>query len=682
MTKILYGSTIFLSAFLLFFIQPLIAKAMLPYFGGSGFVWISTILFFQIALLLGYGYAYFLAKYFRQGTQAAIHLVFLCGSLVFIPIYLHSPASVEGLWSVWAVLLLLTKSILIPCIIISASSPLLQHWYCHLHKTTFPYVFYSISNAGSLIGLLGYPFLLEPLIGLKVQRLGWSIGYGVYVLLCLFCLRKLLGEQPEQGSLTKDGYSLSVASCLKWLLFTFLSSALLLSTTQFLVQNVINLPLLWVIPLALYLISYIVIFSNPKSYNREFWSTSFMVWLILFLWLLYHAQLGGINVVIVILAMLYSACMICHGELIKIKPHSQDLTLFYLVIAFGGVLGGIFSNIVALFLFVNWWDLFVPLLVINVLVIISLTHQYLLSKRRWDLALNVLSVFLLAGMIYAIYMNIYNPKKEIITQYRNPYGVIKVFDSSSSDALSYRAIMHGMVVHGFQFKDAKKAKQATTYYGHHSGIGVAFDFLRENHRSLNVGIVGLGCGVIATYGKKGDNFTFYEIDPDVEKVARNDFSFISQSEASIRIFVGDARLVLQNHVPKSDAQKYDLLIVDAFNGDSIPSHLLTSDAMMIYQQHLAKNGLLAIHISNTYLDLLPVTKGLAQNSGCAHYLIQSKNDPNNGLFDATWTLITCEPSFENWLVHHGIKAQATEKVKPRLWTDDENTILPLLKWQG
>lgn len=682
MTKILYGLTIFLSAFLLFFIQPLIAKVMLPYFGGSGFVWISTILFFQIALLLGYGYAYFLAKYFEQGTQAAIHLVFLCGSLVFIPIYLHSPASVEGMWSVWAVLLLLSKSILIPCIIISASSPLLQHWYCHLHKTTFPYVFYSISNAGSLIGLLGYPFLLEPLIGLKVQRLGWSIAYAIYVLLCLFCLRKLLGEQSQKSNLIKDGSRLDVTICFKWLLLTFLSSALLLSTTQFLVQNVINLPLLWVIPLVLYLISYIVVFSNPRSYNREFWSTSFMVWLILFLWLLYHAQLGGINVVIVILAMLYCACMICHGELIKTKPNSQDLTLFYLVIAFGGVLGGIFSNIVGLLVFVNWWDLFIPLIVTHVLVIISLRGQYLKSRKNWDLGLNVLSLLLLVGMVYAIYMNIYNPKKEIIAQYRNPYGVIKVFDSRSSDPFSYRAIMHGMVVHGFQFKDPTKAKQATTYYGNYSGIGVAFNFLREHQRSLNVGIVGLGCGVLAAYGKKGDNFSFYEIDPDVENVAKNNFSFLSQSEASIRIFVGDARLVLQNHVPKSDAQKYDLLIVDAFNGDSIPSHLLTSDAMMIYQQHLAKNGLIAIHISNTYLDLLPVTKALAQNSGCKHYLIQSIKDPKNGLFDATWALITCEPTFEHWLAQHHIKAQDTDKVKPRLWTDDENTILPLLKWNG
>ncbi|MGD9593106.1 MAG: fused MFS/spermidine synthase, partial [Candidatus Berkiella sp.] len=640
------------------------------------------ILFFQVSLLLGYCYAFGLAKLFKPSTQATIHLILLCGSLIFIPIYLHSPSSLEGVWSVWAVLLLLTKSILIPCIVVSASSPLLQHWYYQLHQISFPYVFYSISNAGSLIGLFGYPFILEPMMGLKIQRLGWSIGYGVYVLLCLVCLSKLLGSKIQQGPAIKIKRTNLIIS-FKWLLLTFLSSALLLSTTQFLVQNVINLPLLWVIPLALYLISYIVVFSNNKGYHREFWAASFLTWLVLFLWLFYHAQMGGMNVVIVILAMLFTACMFCHGELVNAKPPSENLTLFYLMIALGGVLGGVFSNIIALLLFVNWWDLFLPLVIVNVLIVLYFAKTYLKTRSKWDLGLNLISIIILIGATLSISMSIFNPAKQIVAKYRNPYGMISVYDDiGQNKTFSFRAIMHGMVIHGLQFLDVKKENLPTTYYGKTAGVGIAFEYLRAKRHPLKVGIIGLGCGTIAAYGEKGDSFTFYEIDMDMAKLAMKKFSFLPTSKATIRVILGDARLRLQNNIPKADEQKYDLLILDAFNGDSIPSHLLTIEAMTVYQQHLAKEGIIAVHTSNTYIDLLPVTKALAQQIGCQHDWIVGLNDPNNGLFYSTWALITCDPNFASWLKRHQVKVQDTQKVSPRLWTDDFNSILPLLIYRG
>ncbi len=672
----LYGIAIFLSAFLLFFIQPLIAKGMLPYFGGSGIVWISTILFFQIVLLLGYFYAYVLSRYFSQKIQAIIHLVLLCASIFYLPIHLEYQAAFESLWPPLAILLLLSKSILLPCVIICASSPLLQHWYCRVNQSEYPYIYYAISNAGSLIGLLGYPFLLEPLLGLKVQGFFWSLAYGVYVVLCIACLVKLFSI--KESAQEREGFDLRLPLILKWISLTFLSSALLLSTTQFLVQNVMNLPLLWVLPLALYLISYIVVFAQEKPYDHVFWSSTFVVWLGLLLWLLYHFTLAGVNVVIVVLALLYSACMICHGELVKAKPKTQDLTLYYLMIALGGVLGGLFSNIIALQFFSNWWDLYVPLFIINGIVVFLLYRQYVISKSKWDYILKFLGLFSLISFSVVIYLNIYNPAQHAVAHYRNPYGLIKVFDMGDEKSpTAYRVIMHGMVVHGLQFKDQDKAQWPTTYYGHHTGIGLVFDYLKAQH-PLQVGVIGLGSGILAAYGEKGDSFTFYEIDPDVVQVAHTYFSFMRDSKAKMDTVLGDARLQLQ----KNGSHKYNVLIVDAFSGDAIPTHLLTKEALSLYKLHLAKNGILAFHTSNTYLDFKSVTKALAEQQGCAHYWLVNNSEESKGVFAASWAIVSCDKHFGEWLKEKEIPLVNTDKVAPSVWTDDYNTILPLLKWNG
>ncbi len=678
MIQVLYGITIGLSAFLLFFIQPLIAKAMLPYFGGSGFVWIATILFFQIVLLLGYGYAYALTKFFSDRSQAIIHLILLALSFYFIPLHLHYDPTLQTLWSPLAVLSLLAVSVLLPCIVISASSPLLQHWYCRLRHTTFPYIYYSVSNAGSLLGLLGYPFLLEPIIGLKNQQLGWSIFYGIYALLCLLCLGKLF-TLKKTTNLSSDIRSTARQKC-QWLFLTFLSSALLLSTTQFLVQNVLNMPLLWVLPLALYLISYIITFSKPKYYDREFWSVSFLIWLTAILWLVNHMQLGGINVVIVILALLFSACMICHGELIKQKPETEDLTLFYLFIALGGVLGGLFSNIIALLIFKNWWDFYLPLISINVIIITLFSRQYVKSRKLWDLSLQLFSIFGVITLGIVVFLNIYMPKEKLIAQFRNPYGFIRVYDFHfSKPGFDYRAYMHGMVIHGLQFNELSKQFWPTTYFGHSSGVGVAFEFLREKNKSLEIGIIGLGCGTLSAYSKKGDRFTFYEIDKDSQTVASDYFTFLKGSKANIQVQLGDARLQLQRELLKNGSHHFDMLVVDAFNGDAIPSHLLTVEAMALYKKHLSNDGIIAIHTSNTYLNFLPVTTALAQNQGCSQYWIASKNSGPKGLSDATWSLISCDPALGTWLLEHHLQVDTGKSVTPILWTDDFNTILPLLK---
>jgi hypothetical protein len=680
MINLIYGLTIFLSAFLLFFVQPMIAKIMLPIFGGSSFVWLATILFFQTVLLVGYTYAYVLTKYFSSKKQICIHIVLLITSFYYIPIHLHQSNVSDQLWSPLAVLWVLMMSILLPCIIISASSPLLQHWYCNIKKSTFPYVFYAISNAGSLIGLLSYPFLLEPLFGLKFQSMGWSVFYGIYFILCLLCLVKLW--KLKKGGDTENKSSISSnANRLKWLALTFLSSALLLSVTQFLVQNVINMPLIWVLPLSCYLISYIVIFAKPKNYDRQFWASSFLVWLLLTIWLILEYRLTGLNAVIVFLALLYSACMVCHGELIKLKPNNEDLTLFYLYIALGGVLGGIFSNIIALLIFKNWWDLYLPLIIINCII---LSLFYLQQRERptsWNRILSFFSILSIAFFGVVIILNTYMSDQTLVAQFRNPYGFIKVVDYDYLDqAMSRRALIHGKVMHGLQFKEKSKLLWPTTYYGHSSGIGKAFEYLNEQRRPLKIGIVGLGAGTLAAYANKADEFTFYEIDKDIQKVAMEYFKFLSANPGKTNIILGDARIALQNQLLQG-SQQYNMLIVDAFNGDAIPAHLLTNEAMRLYMAHIVNHGIIALNTTNTYLDFMPVSLALAQNQHCSQYWITNGVDVAEREFPATWALISCDPQLGSWLQENHIALRSTRHITPILWTDDSNSVLPLMKWE-
>lgn len=683
MFKWLFGIAIFNSAFLLFFIQPLLAKHILPIFGGSAFVWIVSILFFQIGLLLGYGYAYLLAKFLSERKQALIHFFLLICSFYYIPLHLHQSISVDNLWPPVAVLKLLGINILLPFIIISASSPLLQHWYCRIKHTQFPYYYYSISNLGSLLGLLGYPFLIEPLMGINSQALMWSGLYSCYTVLCILCIIKLVFTKPIIEPQIIDP-QISLFQILSWLLLTFLSSAFLLSITQYLTQNVINLPLMWVLPLALYLISFIVTFKNPKGYDRTFWIPTFILWLILTLLLFYHYALYGKAAVIILLSLFYAFCMVCHGQLIRLKPASQNLTLFYLFIALGGVLGGIFTNIVALFLFKNWWDFYLPLIMLSIIVTVLSVREYRLSFKKWDLGITLFSFVSILTLFSIIILEIFYPHESLVAQKRNLYGFMRVYDFKfPNQEQNFRQLMHGTVIHGMQYLNQKRKLWPTAYFGPHSGPGVAIEFFKQlKHKSINIGVVGLGCGTIAALTEKGDYINFYEIDEDIKSIAYQYFSYLTESPSKTHVTIGDARLQMKQESQQKVFDQYDVLIIDAFNGDAIPFHLLTIEAMQIYNKLLKKNGVLVFQTTNIYVNLLPLTKGLADNLGCNHYLVETKEDNNKGLFASRWVLISCNPALGPWLsAHKDISLILIKNIKPILWTDDYNSILPIIKWQ-
>ncbi len=675
--RLLFSLTVFISAFLLFFVQPLLAKRLLPAFGGSSFVWIASILFFQLGLLLGYTYAALLVKFFSDRQQAIIHFILLGVSFYFIPLSLEPTIIVNTPWPPLTVISLLTSSALLPFMMISASSPLLQQWYCQICRTEFPYFYYAISNFGSLLGLLGYPLLLEPLWGLRFQMKAWSLLYAIYALLCIMCLVPLFKLQQKPQTVASHT---KVIQVIPWLGLTFLSSTLLLSITQFLTQNVINMPLIWVLPLALYLISYIVVFSKDKKYDREFWSASFLIWLALATMLIYFNQQNGWQAVIVVLSLLYCACMICHGELIRLKPQQKDLTLFYLFIALGGVLGGIFVNIVALGFFKDRWDFYIPILIVNGFVMLITLKIYQKTLKKWDFGVALLSVCTAMVWILVTCFHFYAQKNTLIAQYRNTYGLIRIYDIDYQDSTkNIRILMHGTIMHGLQFKGDNKKLLPTTYYGRGSGVWLAAEFLHQHHQPLHMGVIGLGAGTLAAIGKKHERITFYEIDKDVKEIALQDFSYLTDSPAETQVILGDARIQLQKELMAQGSRQYNLLVIDAFNGDATPFHLITKEAMQLYMAHLAKNGILAFNISNNYVDFLPVTTALANAQGCQLYWVKNGSDEETAVTRSMWVLISCNAQLGPWLAQQKIQWGTDKYVIPYLWTDDFNSVLPLLK---
>lgn len=677
MFHFLTASTIFLSAYLLFFIQPLLAKSLLPVLGGSALVWLAGMLFFQGALLLGYGYAFLLTRYLKGRLQVFVHLLLLLLSFYFIPVKLYVLGAYLANGSQpFLILKLYASHILLPFALLSATSPLLQHWYWRIKQTPFPYYLYAISNAGSLIGLLGYPFLLEPLIGIQLQAKIWSWAYGLYAFATFIFLVVVFKLKHTCVPLQK--LKIVASSVIKWVGLAFLGCTVFLATTQFLAQNIINLPLMWVFPLALYLLSFIVTFAKPKGYDRGFWMPCFLIWLILMMWLMLQGEWNGVNVVIVILLLQYSACMVCHGELIRLKPDASDLTIFYFFIALGGVLGGVVVNIIAPFFFTHWWDFYVPLLIISGIILFT----YL--KNPDDGAKNTLIMQLtlcIIGMsltILSMDKEFRLGKTEVIENIRNPYGFIKVIENKKMKE-PYRALMHGTIMHGLQYLQPEKQNWLTTYYGEQSGIGLAVQYLRETKKApLRIGIIGLGTGTLAALSQKEDIVDFYEIDKDIKKLAQYYFTYLSGAKSKVQIIVEDGRLALKAR-PHG---YYDLIVVDAFNGDAIPFHLLTKEAMSLYASKLKPQGIIALHTSNTYLNFIPVVKAQASALGCEERTIVNSADLSRKVFPATWALLSCDEGLFSWLKAEKAPFIDDKASKETFWTDDKNSILPLLKWRN
>lgn len=658
-----YGITLFVSACLLFLVQPMAGKMLLPLYGGTPAIWNACMVFFQATLLLGYGYAHLSVKYLGSRRQAKLHLLLMLTALLVLPITINNqsvpPADIHP--SLY-LLLQLTLQLGLPFFIISSSAPLLQRWLAETNHPSGqdPYFLYAASNTGSLLALLGYPLLLEPWFGVTGQSQAWSWAYGVLILLVTACVALLLRHQQPLPSQPARRTELrteatqaepNLSQCLWWLLCAFVPSSLMLGVTSYITTNLAAIPLLWILPLALYLVTFILVFATWKILPHRL-----MVRLLPFVaiplapFFFLSIKRWELMLIPIHLLMFFVAAMVCHGELAKSRPEPRHLTSFYFWMSLGGVLGGVFNALLAPFLFTRvfeyplamflaclilpvampkinqprqrFFDLFLPLMLalfLGTLFRIGQELQLIGQPLLLSAALAPASLiclgskerklrFALTFGILLLAMGYFNDaaKGQQLHASRNFFGVKRVVFNPER---GLRYLYHGTTVHGSQSLDPAQQTQPLAYFHRSGPAGDVFAAMEQQVTHQKIAVIGLGVGSLAGYAQSGQHFDFYEIDPAVAEIAcnRKYFRFLSDMQGSYEIVLGDGRLTI-NQAP---AEHYNLIILDAFSSDAIPVHLLTKEALATYRAKLKEDGLLVFHISNRFLDLEPLMRGLA-----------------------------------------------------------------------
>lgn len=694
---------IFLSAFLLFQVQPIIARYILPWYGGSPAVWTTCMLFFQVGLLAGYTYAHCLVSRFRERPrrQAGIHLLIVVTSLLLLPITPPESLKPTGVEPspVAGILLLLFVTVGLPYMVIAASGPLLQYWFSKVEIGKSPYRLYAISNLGSLLGLLTYPVIFEPNLRLGQQTSLWSAGYGVYALLAGFCAWKLLRrEQPMSTDAQSEPTSTPAAPApwidrLAWVAFAACGSLMLLATTNQMCQDVAVVPFLWVLPLSLYLITFIIAFDHARWYYRPFW-ISFAALSIAAVIYLINQDYAKFEIHLAIQIGIYactvfSTCMVCHGEMVRLKPDARYLTGFYLAVSLGGALGGVFVSLVAPEIFNGYWEFHLGLLAVVALAGAVLFRDFKqTSNGRHTIWRGAGGLLWISGLL-AMGFFLMNHRSEVMSQSirstRGFYGVLHVYEDYVGTIDHFRVLYHGRINHGSQYLSDDYRHLPRGYYTALSGPGVVFT--NHPHRSdsdkprpINFGIIGLGVGTLVSYATPGDTVRLYEINPQIEDIARADFTFLADCEGDETVVLGDARITLEQELASGHSQQFDILFVDAFSGDSIPIHLLTREAFEVYLQHLKADGVLAVHITNLHLDLSNPVRTLAREFGLDN--IQIEHDPVSEWANySRWIMITKNQKLLNAIEAAG---QSTPWESPIfreiLWTDDYCNLLEVIDW--
>lgn len=679
---LLYAVTIFASAFLLFLVQPIVAKQILPWFGGSASVWATCLVFFQTTLLLGYGYADLVVRKLAARTQVRLHVALLALSFVSLPIVPSALFKPEGSENpIWLILLALCLTIGLPYFLLSTTSPLLQAWFARRFPGRNPYRLFALSNFASLLALLGYPFLLEPWVATRVQAVGWSWGYVFFALVAaataFASLRTgTLRSGAAGGETAPVEDAAGVARVLPpatsrqvlWCALSATGSVLLLAVTNHITQNVAAVPLLWLVPLTLYLVTFILCFEGRGWYLRPLFLVLLPPALGVMAWILSNSNLThdlAINLG-AFCAGLFIACMFCHGELARSKPAPAYLTRFYLMISLGGAVGSALVGIVAPLVLPADFELAGALMFCALLLVWQV--------RRDALAYAGLGV---AGLVATVGFGVWSMTQfyeDAIVATRNFYGVLRVKEVPTGDNDTVRQLVHGTIMHGKQYLDPDRKQLATSYYTSSSGVGRLLESLHPRLTPLKVGVIGLGTGTLATYGAKGDTYRFYDINPGVIDIASRDYTYLSGSDATIELPLGDARLKLEHEAP----QGFDVLAIDAFSSDAIPVHLITREAMLVYLKHMKPDGVIALHVTNRYLDLVPVVEGIAHDLGLASLWI---DDDGTGALasSSSWVLVARDPA----RLKDPRLVAASTPIKPRrdwrVWTDDFNNLVQVLK---
>jgi hypothetical protein len=678
---LLFASTILLSAFLLFLVQPIIAKQILPWFGGTSAVWTVCLVFFQVLLLAGYTYSHLITRHLAPRQQTRLHIGLLAASLLFLPIIpsvAFKPAADTD--AAVRILLLLAATIGLPYFLLSTTGPLLQKWVAPRFPEKTVYRLFALSNFGSLIGLLAFPFAIEPFATSRMQSMVWSGAYALFVLTCALSAwqsGRSTGSAPhvvdtggparEEPAFTPPGprdYAM-------WLAFSALGSVMLLASTGHITQNIASVPFLWVLPLSLYLLTFVLAFEGRGGRG---WYERWMMFVMLLLVVAMAAGLSaGRGVLDVSLAVplyafgMFAAVFFCNGELAQRKPAPRYLTQFYLTISLGGALGGLAVGLVAPRIFPTTYELPLALMALAAMALVVVWNNRFLVGPA-----------LIASLATAWYGSEYFTflRDDVIYMHRNFYGTLRVREQGTGDH-QVRRLLHGVILHGEQATISADRLEPGTYYARTSGAGRAIE-AKQSAGPVRLGVVGLGVGTLSAYGRAGDTVRFYELDPDVLALAKSHFSYLTSSPSTLEYVIGDARLSMERELAGGEQQRYDVLAIDAFSSDSIPVHLITREAIELFMQHLAPDGILAIHISNRFLDLKPVLANIAQSLGLTARLVTDSPEGNGSASLTDWVLVTRTPApFAHALL------EVSEPIEPRpelsLWTDQFNNLIDVLK---
>lgn len=741
----LCAATIFVSAFLLFLVQPLIARQILPWFGGSAAVWTLCLVFFQVVLLLGYFYADRLSRRPLR-TQAAVHALLLLAACAMLPVIPDASWKPTGQGDPAAgVLAVLAVTVGLPYLAVCTTGPLVQSWVARLHagaesRQAKVYRLFALSNLAALAALVVYPFVLEPVFALRAQAVAWSAGFGAFAVLAIMSVLAVAKaapapvstETPAQAASASPAPSLSWRDQLLWLVLAALGTVALLAVSAFITQDIASVPMLWIVPLALYLLSFVLCFDS------DFWYRRWLFWpLVLVLtpamgWYLTTPQrsLPIAAAIGLYCAGLFAICMFANGELARARPGPARLTRFYLLLALGGAVGGLFAGVFAPHFFNGYWELPASLAVPGLVMLwlvrarqqwvwfvfafaavlsfgaflkmdavaVSLNVFYAAvtamacfaigytawRARAWAAAAGLAGALAAAAVAWLSISSVVEADNRTTLRVRNFYGALRVEQFGIPGALtSSRRLMHGVISHGEQVMGAIHRRLPTTYYGPKSGAGVAL--LANRAAPQRVGVIGLGVGTLAAYGRAGDAMRFYEINPLVTAAARAHFTFLADSAANVEVVPGDARLVLQQELDAQGPQRFDVLVVDAFSGDAIPMHLMTREALALYLRHMRPTGVIAFHISNRHLDLAPVLKRLGDDAGLQALRVRFEPERGNPTLEHTsdYVLLTRDARFmADPMVQERAEPMAPDTAaRAALWTDDFSNLLGVLKWQ-
>ncbi|MDF2461359.1 MAG: hypothetical protein K0S68_762 [Candidatus Saccharibacteria bacterium] len=709
---VLFVVSSFLSAALIFLSEPYMGKLLLPPFGGSPGVWNTCMVFFQAMLLAGYAYAHWSVKRLGLKRQVWLHAALLLVPLLVLPLTLPSWAGQSSAPPSLQILAILALTVGMPFFILSTSGPLLQRWFAATShpRAASPYFLYAAGNLGSFVALLAYPLVVEPSMSLKQQSLFWTVGYVIFIALTLvsiFAMRRTMRPVAAETKAEAAAPAITWSQRWRWLFYAFLPSSLMLGVTAHITTDVASVPLLWVIPLALYLLTFVIAFGAGDPAKRVQRTAPFaaagLFGAITITTL--SLPMPAILIAMYFLALLTLISLVAHGKLAATKPHPLRLTEFYLWVAVGGVLGGIFNSLLAPVIFNNIYEfplallLTVPLLVsikslrrpgsrqlafalVPCLLYLATMGLVVLGKGNLGDPVAMLVIFGLAVMFmlyrarpigYGIGMLalLVTPLLALAAQpalhiERTFYGVIKVKQAGDT-----RVLYHGVTQHGSQFTDAKRSLEPTTYYHRSGPLGDVLPACQRLTGCRDIGVVGLGVGTLAGYGREGDRITFYEIDPEIIRIAHNPrlFTYLTRTPADTKTIVGDGRLSLA-----SSKEQYDLLVIDAFSSDAIPSHLLTREAVKVYMDRLGPSGQLALHISNRYLDLKPIVQAAARDAGLQAVVLKG-GTRNGGALPSEWVVLARDKATVDSL--EGWEPLSGPQIDP--WTDDYSNILDALR---